>query len=386
MALEKYKGDEGMVSGTWLRLSSVVFALLSSQTVLAEWGLNMTQGVTEISQSIYNLHMLIFWICVGIGVLVFGVMFYAMFKYRKSKGAQAAKFADSLTLELLWTAIPTAILIFMAIPATQTLIDMYDSSEASVDIKITGYQWKWQYEYLGEDVSFFSNLATSKDEIYEQATKGNNYLLEVDNEVVIPTGKKVRFLITSNDVIHAWWVPDLAVKKDAIPGYVNESWALVPVGQEGIYRGQCAELCGVEHGFMPIVVRAVSDSDYSDWLAQQRANKEAQAAAALGDFSYEELMTEGEAVYAGRCAACHGQNGEGMGTMFPALQGSGIALYDVAKHIDVVLNGVAGTSMQAFAEQLSDVELAAVITYERNAWGNDTGDIVTPANIIDARQ
>ncbi|MGB0447319.1 MAG: cytochrome c oxidase subunit II [Pseudomonadales bacterium] len=371
---------------TWLSLSSIALLLSLSSIVKAEWGVNMTEGVTEISQSIYDLHMLIFWICVGIGVVVFGVMFYVMFKHRKSKGAVAAQFDESVTLEWLWTVIPTIILIAMAVPATKTLVEMYDASDAQVDIKITGYQWKWQYDYLGEDVSFFSNLSTSRDAVYNKEEKGENYLLEVDKEVVIPTGQKVRFLITSNDVIHAWWVPEFAVKKDAIPGYVNESWVNVPVGQEGVYRGQCAELCGVDHGFMPIVVRAVSQSDYANWLDEQRAEKEAAALAALGDYSFDELMTTGAEVYAGRCAACHGQNGEGMGSMFPPMVGSDIVLNDVDKHIDILINGVAGSAMQSFAEQLTDVEIAAVITYERNAWGNDTGDIVTPRDIIDARQ
>ena len=375
-----------MKKRTWLSLSSIAFFLSLSPFAKAEWGVNMTKGVTEVSQSIYNLHMLIFWICVCIGIVIFSVMFYVMFKHRKSKGAVAAKFHESVTLEWLWTVIPSIILIAMAVPATKTLIQMYDVSDAQVDIKITGYQWKWQYDYLGEDVSFFSNLSTSKDAIYNKIEKDENYLLEVDKQMVIPTGKKVRFLITSSDVIHAWWVPEFAVKKDAIPGFVNESWVNVPVGQEGVYRGQCAELCGVDHGFMPIVVRAVSQAEYTDWLDEQRAEKVAAAVAALGDFSYDELMVTGAEVYAGRCAACHGQNGEGMGTVFPPMVGSDIVLNDVDKHIDILLNGVAGTAMQSFAEQLTDVELAAVITYERNAWGNDTGDMVTPRNIIDARQ
>lgn len=375
-----------MISRTGLRLSSVITAMFVSQSASAEWGLNMPQGVTEISQSIYDLHMLIFWICVWIGVLVFGVMFYSIYKHRKSRGAKASKFHESLTLELLWTAIPTLILILMAIPATSTLVKMYDASDAQIDIKITGYQWKWEYDYLGEGVSFFSNLSTTKDEIYNKQEKGENYLLEVDREMVIPTGVKVRFLLTAADVIHAWWVPEFAVKKDAVPGYVNEMWVNVPEGKEGIYRGQCAELCGVDHGFMPVVVRAVSQADYRIWLDEQVAAKEAEAAAALGDFTHEELMAKGAEVYAGRCAACHGQNGEGMGTVFPALKDSAVALGDVAKHIDVVLNGTPGTAMQAFAAQLNDVELAAVVTFERNAWGNDTGDTVTPKNIIDARK
>jgi cytochrome c oxidase subunit 2 len=375
-----------MFSRTWQRLSSVVLSLVSAPAAMADWELNMPQGVTEVSQSIYDLHMLIFWICVWIGAVVFGVMFYSIFKHRKSKGAKASQFHESLGLELLWTAVPTAILIAMAVPATSTLIEMYDTTDADIDIKITGHQWKWQYDYLGEDVGFFSNLTTSQDEIYDRTAKGKNYLLEVDKHVVVPTGKKIRFLITSNDVIHAWWVPEIAVKKDAIPGYINESWTIVPEGQEGLYRGQCAELCGVDHGFMPIVLEAVTPAEYEIWLVEQRAAAEAEAAAALGDFSHEELMTKGAEVYARSCAACHGVEGAGMGSVFPALVGSPIATGDMAAHIDIVINGKSGTAMQAFAAQLSEVDLAAVITYERNAWGNDTGDTVTPKMIIDAKQ
>ena len=375
-----------MFSRTWQRLSSVVLGLLSAPAVMADWELNMPRGITEVSQSIYELHMLIFWICVWIGVVVFGVMFYSIFKHRKSKGAVASKFHESLGLELLWTAVPTVILIAMAVPATTVLIQMYDTTNADVDIKITGHQWKWQYDYLGEDVGFFSNLTTSQDEIYNRADKGENYLLEVDKHVVVPTGQKIRFLITSNDVIHAWWVPEIAVKKDAIPGYINESWALIPEGQEGLYRGQCAELCGVDHGFMPIVLEAVTADQYQVWLDDQRAAKIAEAAAALGDFTHDELMTKGADVYARSCAACHGGEGQGMGTVFPALAGSSIAINDMAGHIDLVLNGKPGTAMQAFSAQLSEVDMAAVITFERNAWGNDTGETVTPKMIIDAKK
>jgi cytochrome c oxidase subunit 2 len=375
-----------MFSRTWQRLSSVVLGVLTVPTALAEWDGNMTRGVTEVSQSIFELHMLIFWICVWIGVAVFGVMFYSIFKHRKSKGAVASKFHESLSLEILWTAIPTVILIAMAVPATSTLIKMYDTTNADVDIKITGHQWKWQYDYLGEDVGFFSNLSTTKDEIYNRTEKGENYLEEVDKHVVVPTGQKIRFLITSNDVIHAWWVPDIAVKKDAIPGYINESWALIPEGEEGLYRGKCAELCGIQHGFMPIVLEAVTADEYQVWLGDQRAGKVAEAAAALGDFSFDDLMTEGAEVYVRNCAACHGSEGQGMGSVFPALAGSPIAINDMAGHIDILINGKPGTAMQSFSAQLTDVEIAAVITYERNAWGNDTGETVTPKMIIDAKK
>jgi cytochrome c oxidase subunit 2 len=371
---------------TWQRLSSVVLGLVLAPAAMADWGLNMPQGITEVSQSIFELHMLIFWICVWIGVVVFGVMFYSIFKHRKSKGAVASKFHESLGLELLWTAVPTVILIAMAVPATTVLIQMYDTTNSDVDIKVTGHQWKWQYDYLGEDVGFFSNLTTTDDEIYNRTEKGENYLEEVDNHVVVPTGQKIRFLITSNDVIHAWWVPEIAVKKDAIPGYINESWALIPEGQEGIYRGKCAELCGVQHGFMPIVLEAVTADEYQVWLNDQRAGKVAEAAAAQGDFSYDELMVEGAAVYARSCAGCHGTEGQGMGSIFPALAGSSMALNDMAGHIDIVINGKPGTAMQSFSAQLTDVEIAAVITFERNAWGNDTGETVTPKMIIDAKK
>ncbi|MDB4001253.1 cytochrome c oxidase subunit II [Oceanospirillaceae bacterium] len=371
---------------TWQRLSSVVLGLVLAPAAMADWGLNMPQGITEVSQSIFELHMLIFWICVWIGVVVFGVMFYSIFKHRKSKGAVASKFHESLGLEILWTAVPTVILIAMAVPATSVLIEMYDTKNSDVDIKITGHQWKWQYDYLGEDVGFFSNMTTTEDEIYNRTEKGENYLEEVDYNVVVPTGQKVRFLITSNDVIHSWWVPEIAVKKDAIPGYINESWTVIPEGQEGIYRGKCTELCGVNHGFMPIVLEAVTSDEYQVWLEEQRAGKIAEAQAALGEFSYDELMVKGADVYARSCAACHGNEGQGLGSVFPALAGSSMALNDMAGHIDIVLNGKPGSAMQSFSAQLSDVDIAAVITFERNAWGNDTGETVTPKMIIDAKK
>lgn len=371
---------------TWQRLSSVVLGLVLAPAAMADWGLNMPQGITEVSQSIFELHMLIFWICVWIGVVVFGVMFYSIFKHRKSKGAVASKFHESLGLEILWTAVPTVILIAMAVPATSVLIEMYDTKNSDVDIKITGHQWKWQYDYLGEDVGFFSNMTTTEDEIYNRTEKGENYLEEVDYNVVVPTGQKVRFLITSNDVIHSWWVPEIAVKKDAIPGYINESWTIIPEGQEGIYRGKCTELCGVNHGFMPIVLEAVTSDEYQVWLEEQRAGKIAEAQAALGEFSYDQLMVKGADVYARSCAACHGNEGQGLGSVFPALAGSSMALNDMAGHIDIVLNGKPGTAMQSFSAQLSDVDIAAVITFERNAWGNDTGETVTPKMIIDAKK
>ncbi|MBY4675502.1 cytochrome c oxidase subunit II [Marinobacterium sp. CAU 1594] len=339
----------------------------------------MTPGVTEISQAVFDLHMTIFWICVAIGVVVFGVMLWSIFHHRKSKGAQAKHFHENTLVEIIWTVIPFVILIGMAVPATATLIKMYDKSEADLDIQVTGYQWKWRYQYLGEDIDFFSNLSTPREQISNDSEKGENYLLEVDNPLVIPADKKVRFLITSNDVIHSWWVPAFAVKKDAVPGFINEAWTRVP--KPGIYRGQCAELCGVDHGFMPVVVEVKPQAEYEQWLADVRAAKAEQAAAAQQEISFDELMAQGEQVYNRACAACHQVTGEGLPNVFPALKGSAMVLQDMAGHIDIVLNGKSGTAMQAFRDQLSAVELAAVITYERNAWGNDTGEMVSPAEI-----
>ncbi|MEQ8802235.1 MAG: cytochrome c oxidase subunit II, partial [Haliea sp.] len=228
---------------------------------------NMSPGATEVGQRIYDLHMLIFWICVIIGALVFAVMFYSIYYHRKSRGVTPATFHESTKVEIAWTVVPFLILIGMAVPATSTLLEIYDFDDAEMDILVTGYQWKWKYEYLnedGENVAFFSNLRTPQSEIYNTESKGEHYLLEVDEPVVIPVDTKVRFLVTANDVIHSWWVPELAVKKDAIPGFINETWTKVTT--EGIYRGQCAELCGKDHGFMPVVVNVVSKDEYADWM------------------------------------------------------------------------------------------------------------------------
>ncbi|MDV3238886.1 MAG: cytochrome c oxidase subunit II [Gammaproteobacteria bacterium] len=349
----------------------------------AAYDLNLRPGVTPISREVFDLHMLILWVCIIIGIVVFGAMFYSIIRHRKSKGAVAAKFHESTTVEILWTIVPFLILIGMAIPATKTLIAMEDTRNSDVSIKVTGYQWKWQYDYLDDGVSFFSTLSTPKEEIYDRADKNPNYLLEVDNPVVVPVNKKVRLLITSNDVIHAWWVPDLGMKKDAIPGFVNEMW--FSADTPGTYRGQCAELCGKDHGFMPIVVVAKEQAEYEQWLAGQKQASAAAAADSDREFSKDELMARGEKVYATNCAACHQANGEGVPGAFPALKGGVIATGPVAGHIDLVLNGKSGTAMAAFGAQLNDADLAAVITYERNAWGNDTGDVVQPADVKAAR-
>lgn len=357
----------------------IVAQFVANPSALAAWELNFKPGVTDISRSVYDLHMLIFYICIAISVVVFGVMFWSIFHHRKSRGAQAYYFHENTAVEIAWTVVPLLILVGMAVPASKTLIDMYDSSEAELDVKITGYQWKWHYDYIEHDVAFFSNLTTSDESIRNQAEKSENYLLEVDNRLVIPEDTKVRFLLTANDVIHSWWVSDLAVKRDAIPGFINEAWT--KVDEPGIYRGQCTELCGVYHGFMPVVVEVKTKEDFQQWLADAKSAQQAEAASATKDWSMEELMVQGETVYKTACAACHQVNGAGIPGAFPGLKDSPVALGDINKHIDVVVNGVPKTAMQAFGNQLSAVDLAAVITYERNAWGNDKGDKVTPQQI-----
>ncbi|WP_458783155.1 cytochrome c oxidase subunit II [Vibrio vulnificus] len=354
------------------------------QTAIAsQTDFNMTQGVTQISQQVYELHMLIFYICCAIALIVFGAMFYAIFKHRKSKGAVAAHFHESTKVEVIWTVIPILILVAMAIPATKTLVAMEDTSQSDLTVKITGSQWKWHYSYFGEDVEFFSLLATSQKQIDGLEVKGANYLLEVDNPLVVPINRKIRFLLTSDDVIHSWWVPDFAVKKDTIPGFINEAWTRID--QPGVYRGQCAELCGRAHGFMPVVVHAMEENDFEQWLANKKIElaeaKQAAASALTQTLSLDELMAQGEAIYSARCAVCHQANGMGIPGAFPAIKGSAIATGDRDKHIDIVLNGKAGTAMQAFANQLSEQEIASVVTYQRNAFGNDTGDAVQAADV-----
>ena len=358
---------------------------LVSQPLFAESSnFNLTRGVTDISNQVYDLHMLIFYICCAIAFGVFGVMFYSIFKHRKSKGAVAANFHESTKVEVIWTVIPIIILVLMAIPATKTLVAMEDTSQSDLTIKITGSQWKWHYAYFGEDVEFFSLMSTTQKQIDGVEEKGAHYLLEVDNPLVVPVDTKIRFLMTSDDVIHSWWVPDFAVKKDTIPGFINEAWT--KIDQPGVYRGQCAELCGKAHGFMPIVVHAMAQEDYSVWLAgkkEEMATAKAEAAKALDvTLSIEELLTTGEAVYASRCAVCHQANGQGLPGAFPAIAGSEVATTgNIDIHISKIVDGVSGTAMQSFANQLTDKEIAAVVTYQRNAWGNNTGDVVQASDI-----
>ncbi|WP_336367793.1 cytochrome c oxidase subunit II [Marinobacter sp. C2H3] len=369
----------------WARRTvALLVGLVTAMDASADWTVNLRPGATGISHDIFGLHMAILWICVAIGVVVFGVMFYAIVAHRKSRGHKPARFHENTTVEVLWTLIPSIILVIMVVPATATLMDIYDTSGADLDIRITGYQWKWRYQYVDDDFGYFSNLVTPQDQIHNRQTKNEHYLLEVDNPLVLPVGRKIRFLVTSNDVIHSWWVPDLGVKKDAIPGYINETWTRID--KPGLYRGQCAELCGKNHGFMPVVVKAVPAPEYAAWVSDQKAAAEQERLLTEKDWTLEELVARGEQVYQTTCAACHQPDGSGAPPAFPALNGSPVATGDANGHIEVVLNGRQGTAMQAFGKQLSEVDLAAVITYERNAWGNHTGDKVTPQDIVAYRK
>jgi cytochrome c oxidase subunit 2 len=351
---------------------------LAAPAVFAEYGLNFQKPVTPVAHKILELHNMILLICVIIFVVVFSVMFYSIFAHRKSRGHKAAQFHENTTLEVVWTIIPFVILVSMALPSTATLIEMDDTSKSDLTVKITGYQWKWKYDYPDQDIGFFSTLATPRDQIENKAAKGEHYLLEVDNPIVVPVGKKVRFLVTANDVIHSWWVPQLGVKKDAIPGFINEMWTRID--EPGVYRGQCAELCGKDHGFMPIVVNAVSTEDFTKWVAMQKGKVAAETAGAAKAWGKDELTEKGKKVYTTTCAACHGLNGEGVGP-FPKIAGSKIANGPLADHLNIVMNGKTGTAMQAFAAQLNDTDLAAVVTFQRNSFGNKTGDIVQPSQV-----
>lgn len=387
-----------------LRGLAAIALSVTSTTALADYTLvNMPRGVTEISREVYDLHMLIFWICVAIGVVVFTAMIISIIYHRKSKNPVPAKWHHNTTVEIVWTVIPFLILVGMAIPAANTLIKMEDFRGSDLSIKVTGMQWRWHYDYMITDENgvdrgfgFYSSLDAESNRIRQTGSgldprSKENYLLDVDNTVKVPVGKKVRILLTSADVLHAWWVPHFAVKKDAIPGFINEMWFNVDV--PGIYRGQCAELCGRDHAFMPIVVEALPQEEYDAWVLEQQQRA---GVAATGDgeqaddepmeWNMENAMQLGERVYAQQCASCHQANGEGLAAAgFPPLKGSAMVTDDLPAHVNVVLKGVPNTTMMAFGGILSDEEAAAVITYERNAWGNDTGDLVEPSDIAAAR-
>lgn len=354
-------------------------------------GINMPEGVSPVSREIYNLHMACFWVCVVIGVIVFGVLIYSLIKFRKSKGAVAANFHEHLGIEILWTTIPFIILVVLAIPATIVLQHIHNVSESQLTIKVTGYQWKWKYDYLDQGVSFFSNLSTPQDQINNKAPKDEWFLLEVDHPLVVPVNTKVKLLVTADDVIHAWWVPELGVKQDAIPGFINENWFYIT--KPGTYRGQCGELCGVNHGFMPIVVVAVSQDDFNKWVISQHGGKGLTQHENIPPMSKEKLMSLGKEQYEKSCAMCHQATGLGLPPGFPPLKNSSVTTGPLAPEIAKVVKGVPGTAMQAFGEQLDDTSIAAVITYTRNSWGNDAVNekkknptIVQPQDIEKARK
>lgn len=354
-----------------------------SKGVWADYQLNLPTPQTSVAQSIYDLHTILLWVCLGIFVVVFGAMFYALFKHRKSLGHEAHPFHESTTVEVIWTVIPFLILIGIAWPATQAVLAQKDTSNPDLTVKVTGHQWKWEYDYLQEGVKFMSVLATPREQIDNHAAKGEHYLLEVDEPLVVPAGKKVRVLLTASDVIHAWWVPALGVKQDAIPGFIRDTWFRADT--PGTYRGQCAELCGKDHAFMPIVVEVKGEADYQTWLAGRKVLAAAAQADAGKTFSAEELKARGEKLYAANCAACHQADGKGIPGAFPALAGSKIATGPAKAHVEIVLDGKPGTAMAAYKAQLNDVDIAAVVSYERQAWGNGA-DAVQPAAVKALRQ
>lgn len=358
-------------------------ALIGSGTVVhADFKLNMPVGVTELSRDTYSLHMMVIFICAAIGLVVFGAMFYSIFAFRKEKHPVPATFHENTKIEIFWTVIPFLILIAMVYPATDLTLKHYDTDNAEMTIKVTGYQWRWRYDYVDEGFGYMSSLKAESN-VARQRDSGidprrvQHYLQDVDHPLVIPVNTKIKFLMTSADVVHSWWVPDFGWKRDAIPGFITDAWATIE--KVGIYRGACAELCGRDHGFMPIVVDVRSKEDYQAWLTEQKALLAQDNAQADRVWSKNELIVKGEDVYLSACAGCHQPNGEGIKGSFPSIKGSPIATGDMDSHIELVLEGKG--MMTGFAETLSPVELAAVITYQRNAFGNDTGDVVQPSQI-----
>jgi cytochrome c oxidase subunit 2 len=363
--------------------------LLSPEILHAAWGLNMTQGATPISQDVYNMHMTSLYVVTVIGILVFGVMFWSIFHHRKSKGVKPAKFSHSTTVEVIWTLIPFAIIVALAIPATKLLARMDDTSKSEITIKATGYQWKWKYDYIDEDITIYSNLASDSVDASQRNSgidpkTADNYLLNTDTALVLPVGKKIRIMTTANDVIHAWWVPDLGWKRDAIPGFINDNWTVI--NKEGVYRGQCAEICGKGHGYMPIVVKAVPEKEYAAWVQETKLALKSKKDNGDKELSMDELKSKGEAVYKANCLACHQANGQGIKGVFPAIDGSPLANLkeNIPAHIHQVIYGKG--NMPAFGEQLSDTDIASVITFSRNNWGNKTGDIIQPKDVTASRK
>jgi cytochrome c oxidase subunit 2 len=373
----------------------IVAAAVTAAVIAAFWLLlaapgytgneiNMPRGVTSQSMMSYQLHMVILWICVVIGVLVFSAMFISIVLHRKSKGHEAAQFTHSMKAEIIWTVIPILILVVMAVPATKALIHMEVAPETEMTIKITGFQWRWKYEYVEDDIQFISSLHADSNAARRLASGTNpdsveNYLLEVDKPLVLPANTKIKFLITADDVIHSWWVPALGWKRDAVPGFINEAWT--EIMEPGVYRGQCAELCGKDHGFMPIVLNVLPKAEYERWAQEQRQGMAHEQTEIERLWTRAELMELGESVYATQCATCHQADGQGLAPAFPALAGSGVANGPLNENIQIVLQGRKGTAMRAWGTMLSESDIAAALTYTRNAFGNETGDVVQPQTI-----
>ena len=379
----------------------VAFLSLISLPTIAAYDVNIPQPASPIAAQIYGLHMYILWVCVTIFVVVFGFMFYSIFKFRKSKGAKAdVNFHESTLIEIIWTIIPFIILIAMAVPATKTILDMKDTSSPDMTVKVTGFQWGWRYDYSAEDFGFYSNLSTPWSQIGQPGTgptekQGVDYLLEVDNPMVVPVGKRVRLLVTSNDVIHGWYVPQLGINQYGIPGFIKDVW--FKADMVGTFKGQCSQICGKLHGYMPIAVVVKSEADYAKWVAESKAKWGTKvltagvavvAASAEDDskvFTLAEARQKGESVYAANCVACHQPNGKGMPPAFPSLVGSKIVLGPSDQQINILLNGKPGTAMQSFA-RLSNSEIAAVISFTKNSFGNSVGKVTQPAEIKAARK
>ncbi|KAF3981484.1 MAG: cytochrome c oxidase subunit II [Methylococcales symbiont of Hymedesmia sp. n. MRB-2018] len=374
-----------------MRKTKQLLAVLGLMTIgigvaQADYTMNLMEGATKLSHEVYEMHMIALWICVAVGVVVFGVMFYSIYYHRKSMGHKAEQFHENTTVEIIWTIIPTIILVIMAIPATKAMIDIDDTSATEMTIKVTGWQWKWEYEYLEEGIHFFSSLDEESNKARHVGSGIDpwsvpHYLLNVDNPVVIPINTKIRFLFTAADVIHSWWVPDLGWKKDTIPGFINENWTMVD--EPGTYRGQCAELCGQDHAFMPIVLIAMEKTDYAEWVKEQKALVIANTNAANREWSVDELITKGASIYANNCASCHMGDGKGMPGVFPALSGSPIVTGDIEAQVELIMNGKG--MMPAFAQMLNPVDFASVVTFIRNDLSNTVGDSIQPS-IIQEKQ
>ena len=366
-------------TGIWSRLITGISFLLVSGFASADYAINFQTPATATAKDVLELHDSVFIVVFVIFILVFSVMFWSIVFHRKKRGYKAATFHDNTTLEVIWTIVPFFVLIGLAIPSTATVIKMYNTSDSDMTIRVTGHQWKWEYAYPEQGIHFMSTLSTPQSEIHNEKPKDKHYLLEVDHPLVIPVHKRIRFVITSADVIHSWWVPAFGEKKDAIPGYINE--IALTIDKPGTYRGQCAELCGQGHGFMPIVVKAVSQEDFNKWANKEKGQMVAEAQSANRVWTKAELMKNGDKVYHKICAACHQPNGQGLPGVFPALAGSKVVNGPVSEHLKTVMDGRPGTAMAAFKNQLSDVDIASVVTYERNSFGNHTGDVIQPSQV-----